>query len=223
MKNLSLVLLAMLYVMTSDAQTVAVTENGDSVLLLPNGTWDYLENTSKEAVADRPVKEEVEESSIPTNKESFERSLLSSKFVNLANEQFKIWYNEKKWKKIVPGVLNEEAEYAWQMRSNPGYAFVLLDDKEVDIKTMKKNALDNALSIASDTKIIEEDFREVNGTKILSTQMEGTAQELSVRYYNYYLSNKNGSIQFTCFTGKSIFEDLEGEFLEMLNGLEVVN
>jgi hypothetical protein len=77
--------------------------------------------------------------------------------------------------------------------------------------------------VAPDIQIAKEEFRFVNGTKVLMMQMRGTFQGIKVVYFGYYLSNAAGSTQFLTYTAANLFDEYASEMEELLNGLVVIN
>jgi hypothetical protein len=78
--------------------------------------------------------------------------------------------------------------------------------------------LENARSAAPDVRIIKEEYRTVNGIKLLMIQMQGTIQGINFVYFGYYYSYSGGTVQLLAYTSKQIFDEKEQELEEFLNG-----
>ena len=68
-------------------------------------------------------------------------------------------------------------------------------------------------------KIIKEEYRTINGVKVIMMQMPGTIQGIKFTYYSYYYSNSNGSVQFLTYTSQNLFETYKKKMEDLLNGL----
>ena len=84
---------------------------------------------------------------------------------------------------------------------------------------MKSIAFENAKSAAPDIRIVDEEYRIVNGTKVLMIQMSGTIQGIKFTYYGYYYSNENGTIQLLTYTATNLLKEYNQDIEAFLNGL----
>jgi len=158
------------------AQTKAVTETGDEVVLYTDGTWKYVneEGTVEKEILINPTTYEK------SKKATF---LLKSKRINLG-----FWLNPKKWS-FKKGMSNEDAEYELQLRGEDLYGIIITEKIEIPIQAFKEMALENGREIAPDIQVVKEEYRMVNGLKVLLLQMNGTMQGIKISYYGYYFSN----------------------------------
>lgn len=193
-------------VFTAQAQKKAVTDTGEQVLLYDDGTWKYV----------NPAK--IKETQIATNPKKFTKPsastfLLKSKVFNVG-----IWINTQKWrfKKLSD---NQEVEYEIDLRQGDLYAMMLCERASLPLKALKMAALGNAKEVAPDIKLVKEEYRMVNGKKVLCLQMAGTTQGISIVYYSYYYSNDNGSVQLVTYAAKNLFAEMETKAETLLNGL----
>lgn len=72
---------------------------------------------------------------------------------------------------------------------------------------------------SADLKIVKEEYRTVNGIKVLLFQMNGTTQGIKFSYYGYYYSNENGSVQFITYASQKLIQTYFEECETLLNGL----
>lgn len=203
-----LFLLFLLSSTTIIAQQKAVTETGDEVILYENGTWIFQSpenNVAKE---------------ISVNKEKFKTPkestfLLKSNYIDIG-----FWINPKKWsfKKT-----ESEHEYSLELKTGDLYAMVITEKIEVPLKTLKNIALENGRNAAPDLVVTKEEYRIVNGNKVLFLQMDGTAQGIKFSFYGYYFSNKNGTVQFVTYTSQKLLTDFKDECKELLNGFVLLD
>ena len=210
MKKLAF-LICLINVLYCAAQTKAVTENGDEVILYTDKTWDYV-NAETEAVKE-----------IPTNKTVFSKNkdasfLIKSKTVS----NIGIYMNPKKWM-FKKADSDTEAEYSFQLKDKDAYGLIITERIEIPLETLKGIALENARKIAPDIKIVMEEYRTVNDRKILCLQMNGTTQGVKFSYFGYYFSSESGTIQFITYTSQNLLKEYKAELEEFLNGFTVSN
>ena len=193
----------------SIAQKKAVTENGEEVILYDNGTWEYLNN------------QDYLVTQIPTNPKTFQKNenatfLLKSNRLNVG-----FWLDPKAWS-FRKSTENPDAEYEFNLKEEDLYGMVLTEKFEIPLQSLKLIAVENAKEVAPDLKVIKEEYRNVNGLKVLLLHMNGTMQGIKVSYYGYYYSNETGTVQFITYTSQNLMNTLIEEGEKLLNGLVVI-
>lgn len=206
MKIILITLFGILSFHISKAQTKAVTEKGDEVILYSDGTWKYTNDST------------IKETEIKTNDHPFIKDKKSTFLVKSNKVNVGIWIDPKAWT-FSKNSDNEDAEFQFQKKDEDLYALLISEKMEIPVENLKSIAFDNAKSAAPDIKIINEEYRTVNGIKVLMLQMAGTIQGMRFTYYGYYYSSKNGTIQFLAYTGESLFEQYKESIENLLNGL----
>lgn len=202
--SLVLFLLALTNVMT--AQIKAVTETGDEVWLYTDGTWKYVnEDISKFAV--------IQENPAKFEKDQGSTFLVKSTILNMG-----VWIKTSDWS-FKKGEDGETAEYYFQRKGEDLYAMMISEKIPIPIDNLKTIALENAKKAAPDVKVEKEEYRNVNGIKVLMMKMSGTIQGIRFTYYGYYYSNDSGSLQFISYTGESLFKKYKTDIEKLLNGL----
>jgi hypothetical protein len=205
MKKLCLCLFFIFSVTILSAQERAVTETGEEVVLYADGTWNYLDSESE-------VKE------IPVNKKAFKKSKNASFLLKSSRVNLGFWLDPKKWS-FKKAANNEDAEYELQLRDGDLYGMIITEKVEVPLEALKDIAIENGRAVAPDLKIVKEEYRTVNGTKVLLIQMNGTTQGIKFSYFGYYYSNSNGTIQFVTYTSQNLLDTYENDCEELLNGI----
>ena len=104
---------------------------------------------------------------------------------------------------------NPEAEYELQLKDGDLYGLIITEKVEIPIETLKVIALENAKAAAPNMSIVKEEFRNVNGLKVLLLHMNGTIQGIKFSYYGYYYSNSNGTVQFITYTSQNLLEGIQ--------------
>lgn len=188
------------------SQTNAVTEYGDQVVLYDDGTWQY---TDEELNIDVEIPQNLN----PFIKPEKANFLLKSNQFNVG-----IWLNSKKWK-FSKASDNEDAEYEVTLKGEDLYGTVITEKVEIPLEALREIALSNAKDVAPDTKIDFEEYRNVNGARVLMLEMSGTISGINFAYIGYYFSNKNGTIQIILYTAKNLLKkEYSKQAEDFLNG-----
>jgi len=184
------------------ADVEATTADGRKVILRDDGTWAL-------AAAAAPVTRNL------SSKPAGATQVIQSKkgFVEL-------WYDPAKWTQRTK-FSNESAEFALEHNAGDAFAIAIIERIGMPFATLRKVALDNALSTAPDARITLEEERTINGTKLVALQIDGTFSGIPFRYYGYYWSGTAGTFQVVTFTSQNLFEEVAGDFTDLLNGVVV--
>lgn len=192
------------------AQTRAITDTGEEVILNSDGTYTYVNEEEAAAV------------SIPTNSQEFSKSdsasfLLKSKRIGVG-----FWLDPKLWSFGAP-TDNPDAEYEVTLKGEDLYGVIITEKIEVPLETMKNIALENARQIAPDIRIVEQEYRMVNGQKVLYLQLKGTMDGMKIAYSGYFFSNSSGTVQFITFTAQNLLEEYHEASQQLINGLVTIS
>lgn len=209
MKKYTIILFVVFSVHFNDSigQINALTETGDKVQLFKDGTWKYTDDKTEE-----PNKV------IKLNPIKFDRSIKNDFLVKSTRVKMGVWVNSKKWtfSKEKP---EESAEYTFKYKDGDLYAMFITEELNIPLESLKKIALDNAKEAAPDIKLTHEEYRIVNGKKILTLEMTGTIQGIKFTYFGYYYTNENSTIQLITYTGEKLMQEYKDEAANLLNGL----
>lgn len=210
MKRIILLLFCLLSIIIVRAQQKGVTERGEEIILYDNGTWKY-EN-----------EEDLVKTEIPTNPKAFIKEdhltfLLKSSKINVG-----FWLNPKTWS-FKKATDNPEAEYELQLKDGDLYAMVISEKVEIPLETLKSIAIENGRAVAPDLKIVKEEYRTVNGLRVLLLQLNGSMQGIKFSYYGYYFSNPNGTVQFITYTSQNLLDSYKKDCELLLNGFVEIN
>lgn len=206
-KIILLTFLSFLFI-NAPAQKKAITDTGEEVILYPDGTWKYVNGLDSTRV--------IGANNTLFTKPSTNTFLLKSKKFNIG-----FWINPKKWK-VQTEKNNDDAEYELHEETNDLFAMMITEKSEIPILTLKDIAIKNARKVAPDISIEKEEFRIVNGQKVLLVQMKGTYNGIRFIYYGYYYSNKNGSVQFITYSTNNLLVDNIKDCDDLLNGFVVI-
>jgi len=202
----TILLMCLLLGLSTFSQINAVTDTGEVVLLFKDNTWKYVNDSINE------TKE------ISTNNFEFKKDENSTFLVRSKKMSIGIWLNPKKWS-FKKNNTNEAAEFSFTLKNEDLYGMVITEKTEIPLLNLKQIALDNAKEVAPDIKIDKEEFRTVNGKKILMMELGGTTQGIKFKYYAYYYSSKKGVVQLVTYCSLNLFEAYKKEMEKVLNGL----
>lgn len=208
MKKYNILFFLILFSLTSAAQKKAITDTGEEVILYQDGTWKYVNSKDSASI--------ISINSTPFIKPSSNNFLLKSKKFNVG-----FWINPKKWK-IQTDKNNDDAEYELHEATNDLFAMMITEKSEIPLDALKDIAVKNAKKLSPDLSIQKEEFRIVNGQKVLLVQMKGTYKGIRFIYHGYYFSNKNGSLQFVTYSTNNLLLENIKDCDDLLNGFVVL-
>lgn len=204
MKKIS-TLFFLFFILQLQAQIKAITEYGDDVILMPDKTWKY--------------KEDHKNKDIPTSKAEYKRSPSATQFYKSdICSPFGFYVNESVWKKM--NSPSEDVEIAMQLRYGNAFLSFIAEKLPLTIEALRQTIIYNAESVAPDLQILKEEFRVVNGHKVLMIQMKGTIHGISFIYMGYYYVDGENAIQLLTYTNEATFTKFQKETEELLNGFD---
>lgn len=194
------------------AQQTATTKDGKIVILNDDGTWVYqTEATSSKTQFNDSL---LTKYSRPTAS----KTLLKSERTDHA-----IWYNETKWT-ISDTKPTEVSEYLLKLKGQDGYCITVVEKIEIPIENFSGLVIKNMkMRGAENVNVEKEEYRMVNGRRVLFMQFTVTMNGMSFTYAGYYFSNESGTSQVLCYTAKNLFSQYKQDFMNMLNGFVVVS
>ena len=206
MKKIISIIFLVVFTLSASAQEKAITETGEVIILYKDGTWKYQD------------KEDSVKTVIPVSKKIFKKDNKSSFLLKSKNVGLGFWLNPKKWS-FKKATENPQAEYEIRLKKGDLYGMLITEKFEIPLENLKTIAYDNGKSFSPDLKIIKEEYRIVNGLKVLFMQMNGTIQGIKFSYYGYYYSNKSGTVQFITYTSQNLLDSYQKDCEEILNGI----
>ena len=180
------------------------------MILFEDGTWKYQNE------------DYLNETEIRTNPKEFIKDNNSTFLLKSNNVNVGFWLNPKVWS-FKKATDNPDAEYELQLKEGDLYGMIISEKVEIPLPTLRSIAFETAQTMAPDLKIINEEYRAVNGIKVLLLQMNGTMQGIKFSYYGYYFSNTNGTVQFITYTSQNLIDDYRTECDNLLNGIIEIN
>lgn len=209
MKKIFLATGFLLLSILSFSQKKAVTETGEEVILYTDGTWKY----ANDSVA--------EKANLSTNPTVFKKNVNSTFLLKSTKLNVGIWINTKKWS-FKKATDNEAAEYEFQLKGKDLYGMIITENTEIPMESFRTVAVENAKDAAPDIKVVKEEYRMVNGKKILFMQLNGTIQGIKFTYYGYYFSSEKGAVQLLTYTAQNLLTSYAEEMEDLLNGFVIL-
>lgn len=192
----------------SYASQKAITDTGDEVILYDDGTWEFAD------------KSKLKTDSIIINPNEFIKAKDSTFQLKSTITSFAFWINPKIWS-FTKSTNNEAAEYEFQLKKGDLWGMSISEGVPMPIESLASIAFENAKAAAPDAKVIKQEYRTVNGTKVLYMEMQGTLQGIRFTYLGYYYSDDSGSTQFLAYTGTNLIDKYKSEINDFLNGFSV--
>jgi hypothetical protein len=188
-----------------NAQIHAITDTGDEVILYEDQTWKYVNDSIG------LLKE------ILLSEANFTRDKNSTFLVKSSEINVGIYIDPSKWE-FSKGAENEAADFQFRKKGDDLHALMIAEKVEIPVENLRDIAIKNARNAAPDLEVLHQEFRNVNGKKVLMMQMVGTIQGIKFIYFGYYYSNSQGSIQLLTYTARSLLEDYRNDIELFLNG-----
>lgn len=194
----------------SVAQQTATTSDGKTVILNEDGTWKYDETKSTNIL--------FNDSLLP----KFSKPLSSKTLLKSQRTNHAVWYNSLKWS-TVDVKPTEASEYLFKLKDRDGYCLTVVEKIEIPVENFREIILKSLrMRGAEQMEIVKEEYRMVNGQRVLHMQFDASSKGIKFTYTGYYYSNETGTTQLLCYTGKNLFKDYKQDFENMLNGFAVI-
>ena len=208
----------------SGAQTLAVTEYGDTIYVYDNGRWAYepdetlLEDASQLTYLDRELDIDSTNTVAYTVPAGADKEM-TSRFGFLS-----VRYRDSLWQCVPPAQLNEDAEFVLKSRTTDMYSLVIVEEIEMTSEAILKTALHNMESYAKEAPTIRRlERRQVNGTEVLMAEYGIHTNGLAMTFVAYFYSSARGTVQFMVWTADNLYERHAEEIEALLNGLVIAS
>ena len=207
-KRISILILLIFYTVTSFAQKKAITDTGAEVLLYDDGTWKYVNLV-------------LENKALATNPNKFKKDKKASFLLKSSRASIGFYLDPELWS-FSKAEANTDAEYELQLKGQDLYGMIISERIEIPLATLREMALENGRLAAPDLEVKKEEYRIVNGEKVLMLQLDGTMQGIEFSYFGYYFSCDGGTVQFVTYTSQNLLEEFRPIAENLLNGLVVL-
>lgn len=205
MKRSFIIIVLLLVANISYASQKAITDTGEEIIIYTDGTWVYSNDEQRTATK------------IETSSKVFTRPGNSSFEVKSTKNNSIFWINTDKWT-FTKQVENPAAEYEFKLKGKDLYGMAITEEIEIPLESLVELAIENARKIAPDIRITKQQYRVVNGKKVLYMTMSGTIQGMKASYLGYYYSDGSGTTQLLTYTATNLVEKYRSEIDDFLNG-----
>ncbi len=189
---------------TSYASQNAITDTGEEVILYSDGTWKYSN-------------EKQQTGKIEINRTKFEKPTSSTFKLKSTRNNTIYWINTNKWT-FTKQVDNAASEYEFKLKDKDLYGMAINEEIEIPLESLANIAFENAREAAPDVKIMKQEYRIVNGIRVLYMVMAGTIEGMKVTYMGYYYSDTSGTTQLLTYTATNLVDKYRSEIDDFLNG-----
>ena len=207
MKKIVFMLFVSLALQPLSAQKKAITDTGYEVILYNDGTWVFSDQASKTKTKE-----------LALNPQEFTKSKEATFLLKSTKVKTGLWLNPNKWR-FSKAQETEDSEYILTYNEGDIYGLIINEKVEIPLEFLKNIVLDNAKTAAPDAVIKHEEYRMVNGIKVMQLDIQGTIQGIRFSYFGYYYSNKYGTTQLLLYTSQNLMESYRQECEYLLNGL----
>ena len=178
----------------------AKTNDGRSVILKADGTWQYA--GQKEPLAGDDLR-------------YYKKPASSTASLALKSDKMTIWYNPTTW---IQQQSDDPTKMIFAHKDGDVYALIIAERMAISEDALKAIAIKNARNVASDVNIVFEEHRIVNGVNLLCLKMVCTIQGIELIYYAYYYAGKAGTLQVITYTSPNLLGEYEQQMSDLLNG-----
>jgi hypothetical protein len=205
-KSFFFYLTCIIFINTAIAQKKAITDKGDEVILYDDGTWKYATSLNRE------------EKPFEINPVKFTRDKAGSFLLKSNRIHVGFWLDPKKWK-FYKAVNNEDAEFQMELREQSTQVVIISEKVQISLESLHQIVLTTLKAASPDLLILHEEYRMVNGLKVLYVQARGTISGMKANFYNYYYSDSSCTLQYDVIgLNKDAMADKKNAE-ELLNGL----
>ncbi|MEM1217847.1 MAG: hypothetical protein AAGH79_03010 [Bacteroidota bacterium] len=210
-------LLVVCIISNCQAQTLAITEYGDTVYIFNDGTWSF---STTEPMAFEDFGFLGKELSFENNDAKFSVPESATEVLESGLGFFTWAYNRDEWMRMRPEELNPLAEFAFKHKEKDIYAMAISEEVSMDVETIVKVALDGMeTNTGSEVDIRRLEFREVNGKEMAMGRFRLDFGGMNLVFENYYFTCEKGTVQVLTWTAANIFPKYEKLMQDMLNGV----
>lgn len=207
MRSVFVLLLGLCLAGAGFAQISAITENGREVILNENGTWKYAEENPRI------------NKSIRVNPKNYEKSNQATTLVRSQYTNIGFWVDSEKWQVTRKDKGDGEVEFSLEFNYADIEGMIFTDEDEIPLLELRNSTIEEEGDFGLNERVVDEEYRIVNGVKALMIKMEGNIDEDKFVLLGYFYSNKTGSTGLILFGHKNLMDTYAFHCEELLNGL----
>ncbi len=192
----------------------AITSEGRTVFLKNDGTWEYTDmNRDPHDIRDL----NDSEFSVDKNATFLVKSQL--------NPKYGIYLNPKKWNFEVNDNPDQQTEYILKTKINGSNVFgsFAANKEGKSIEELRQKMVEEVESVDSNMEIVKEEYRLVNGKKMLYMKMNGDVMHIHFTVFFYLYADGEDNVVAEIHTSKNLDDYKATEkILQMLNNIVAV-
>ena len=192
----------------SKAPIKAKTEDGRDVILNADGTWSFVEASTKNAMK--------------AGSRDFKKAAGSVMQYKGKRGMFAMSLVPGSWKQSEQPN-NPDAEVEFVYKEGDAYGMIIAERISIPVESLKKIALDKMRTLDKKAKLVLDEKRMVNGKEVHARIVTAETEGVPITLYAYYSCGPQGSIQVVCFTGQNLFDEMKPELEKFLNGFEILD
>jgi hypothetical protein len=200
----------------SFAQQRAVTDSGRIVMLNDNGTWQYEETVSASDIAEVGA-----DTVVDASYKKYFRPAASKAILKSERNKSAIWYNTQVWRKN-SSAFSEASEFSMTTVKGDGYCTIVTEALQLTYAIMKEAVVKNAQNLSTDFTITSEEFRNVNGKRVMCLTAKASNKGMKFSFMYYIYTGSTGTTQLICYTSDNIFNQRKKDFEDLMNGFVIL-
>lgn len=201
----------------ASAQVFATTSNGDQVILNKDGTWKQIDTTSLSVTS--LLGSLYPTSIIYSNEKKFSKAGNATHLIKSKKLPVGFYVNNKYWG-MRRGQTNDNFEFYFFNKIDEGYAHMEVNTtKGLSLENMREDHLRSIRKIMPDAVIKLCEYRNINGLKILCTDIIGTLDNYKGEFFTYTFVSNDGIVDIQVTNSQEKFIKYRDVYEEFLNGL----
>lgn len=178
-----------------------------TVVLYPDGTWSYR-NASPTVSAPAP------------SVAAYHRPDAASAYVAGDRVPYGIWINPHIWQRDTE-TPDKVFERRFTHASGEAWGAVIAESTRLSFDDVKAFVLKSARKHMTDTELILQEKRLINGHDVMFLNIQGTYRSAPLTYLNYFYAGAEGTVQIYTWTLQAAAEKYEQDMLNLLNGFAI--
>jgi hypothetical protein len=226
----------------AQAQVMAFTTTGDTIIVMPDGTLAERRRSVNEGRSNNftqinisqrtgAIRDSFEEDrsprtmrsngSLPTSPIPYTRPAEANLYLKGATDQYRVWFDVGQW---IPQPLDPatpQTEMVFSLRQGRALAMMIFEPTEVPLPSLVEATIDNLKGLADNVRLVAQEYRDVNDRFVLCVRIDGSLRDESFTYYNYYYTGEGYTVQFTLYAPREVFLRQQPTIRDLMNGLVV--
>jgi hypothetical protein len=174
-------------------------------------TFDVNQAAFKELLGGMEISDEV----LPAHPSSKITDNLGPQVLTLNNGKIKLTYDGRKWTRVAD---DEKGRIWFEDHLGNASAFIVLDLSQRSTDEVANLRVANS----NQPKVLLRERRTITGTEVCFMILSNQASEKEFTSYGYYYGGKAGSFELVVTTSSDKIGERAKDFIELLNGLQIV-